>query len=179
LVYHLEDLKVTDKHLRANTCLNSGCFFPLQLAVSNRDARSLSELYGGLFAGTWEVDSFVRLFLLIESEDWSEGRRILFESLTTEIIFRSLSVREQIFLVKQVLRTIQSKTHEAPYKVNTHLLKLLTTEYFAFAVLIEILEPDNFDFYGRGPINSYLKHVMPLLRIKNYLTYKYHDRFSE
>ena len=134
---------------------------------------------GGLFAGTWEVDTFIRLFLMIESEDWSEGRRILFESLTTEIIFWTLTVREQIYLVKQMLRTVQSKTHEASYKVNTHLLKLLTSEMFGFTVLSEILNPENLDFYGIKVINSYLKKVMPLLRIKNYLAYMYHDRFNE
>ena len=78
-----------------------------------------------------------------------------------------------------MLRTVQSKTHEAPYKVNTNLLKLLTSEMFGFAVLSEILNPENLDFYGIKAINSYLKQVMPLLRIKNYLAYMYHDRFNE
>ena len=72
----------------------------MQLAVSNRDATTLNELYGSLFAGTWEVETFIRLFLMIESLDWREGRRILFESLTTEIIFRTLTIRQQIYLVK-------------------------------------------------------------------------------
>jgi len=68
---------------------------------------------------------------------------------------------------------------EEPYRANPHLLKLLATDYFAFAVLSEILEPDNFDFFGRGSINSYLKTVTPLLRLRNYLTYKYYGRYSE
>lgn len=31
---------------------------------------------------------------MIEAEDWAEGRRLLFESFTTETIFRSLTIRE-------------------------------------------------------------------------------------
>jgi hypothetical protein len=78
-----------------------------------------------------------------------------------------------------MLRTVQSKTHEAPYRVNTQLLKLFTSELFGFAVLSEILEPENLEFYGNKQINSFLKQVLPLLRIKNYLAYMYHDRYNE
>lgn len=77
------------------------------------------------------------------------------------------------------MRTVHAKPHEGPYKANAQTFKLLATEYFAFAVLIEILEPDNIDYYGRKPVNAYLKSVTPLLRLKNYLTYKYHGRFNE
>lgn len=64
----------------------------LQLAVSNKDTNMLIDLYSANFAGTWGPDSFIRLFLMIEGEEWIEGRKILFESITTEIMYKSLSV---------------------------------------------------------------------------------------
>ena len=82
-------------------------------------------------------------------------------------------------MVKQILRTVHRKTLEAPIKFNAQMLKLLKREYFALAVLNEILETQNLEFFGKTSINSFLKHVTSLLRIKNYLTYKYHDSFEE
>jgi hypothetical protein len=73
--------------------LNVGHFFALQVAVSNKDAKMLTELYSQQFTGTWEVQHLIRLFLMIEAEEWTDGRKVFFESLTTENIFRSLSCK--------------------------------------------------------------------------------------
>ena len=52
----------------------------------------LTELYSDNFSGTWGPSTFIRLFLMIEGEEWAEGRKLIFDSITTEIMYKSLSV---------------------------------------------------------------------------------------